>query len=126
MATRTTRTDACFTLANGEFAPVSPEVYGYSVSGYHVVKSWLDRRKRERSGRKSSALDDIRPERWEFSGELLELLWVIEETIRLQPEGAALLDEVCASDLFTADELPAPTAEERLPPGQARQAALSF
>ena len=113
-------------VGEGEFAPVSPEVYGYSVSGYHVVKSWLDRRKLERSGRKSSDLDDIRPERWEFSGELLELLWVLEETIRLQPEGGALLDEVCASDLFTADELPTPTKEERLPPGKARQAAMNL
>ena len=111
-------------VGDGEFAPVSPEVYGYSVSGFHVVKSWLDRRKLKRSGRKSSDLDDIRPERWEFTGELLELLWVLEETIRLQPEGAALLDEVCASDVFTADELPTPTDAERLPPGAARQASL--
>ena len=111
-------------VGDGEFAPVTPEVYGYSVSGLHVVKSWLDRRKRERSGRKSSPLDDIRPERWEFAGELLELLWVLEKTVGLQPEGAALLDEVCASELFTADELPTPTDAERQPPGAARQTAL--
>lgn len=102
----------------GEFEPVSPEVYGYSVSGFHVVKSWLDRRKRERSGRKSSPLDGIRPERWdqEFDSGLLQLLWVLEETLRLEPEGAALLAEVCASPLFTAAELPAPSAAERKPP----------
>ena len=113
-------------VGDGEFAPVSPEVYGYSVSGFHVVKSWLDRRKLKRSGRSSSPLDEIRPDRWEFAEELLQLLWVLEETIRLQPEGAALLDEVCASDLFTADELPTPRDEERQPPGAARQAALRF
>ena len=118
------RDERVLRVGDGEFAPVSPEVYGYSVSGFHVVKSWLDRRKLERSGRKSSALDEIRPDRWEFSGELLELLWVLEETVRLQPEGAALLDEVCGSDLFVADELPTPTAEERQPPGAARQAAF--
>ena len=100
----------------GEFAPVSPEVWDYSVSGMQIVKSWLDRRKEVRSGRKSSPLDDIRPERWEFGEELLELLWVLEHTIALQPEGAALLDEVCASPLFTADELPTPTDAERKPP----------
>ncbi len=111
-------------VGDGEFAPVSPEVYGYSVSGFHVVKSWLDRRKRERSGRKSSPLDEIRPERWEFAEELLQLLWVLEETIRLHPEGAALLDEVCASELFTAAELPKPSDAERQPPGAARQGAL--
>ena len=64
------------------------------------------------------------PERWEFAEELLQLLWVLEETVRLQPEGAALLDEVCASELFTADELPTPTDAERQPPGAARQASL--
>ena len=111
-------------VGDGEFAPVSPEVYGYSVSGFHVVKSWLDRRKLKRSGRSSSPLDEIRPERWEFAEELLQLVWVLEETIRLQPEGAALLDEVCASELFTADELPTPTDAERQPPGAARQASL--
>ena len=93
-------------VGEGKFAPISPEVYHYSVSGLHVVKSWLDRRKRDRSGRKSSGLDDIRPERWDFAGEFLQLLWILEETIRLEPEGAALLDAVCASELFTADELP--------------------
>ena len=106
----------------GEFAPVAPEVYGYSVSGFRVVKSWLDRRKRERSGRKSSPLDDIRPGRWdrEFDSGLLQLLWVLEETLRLEPEGAALLAEVRASELFAAAELPAPSAAERQPPGAAR------
>ena len=51
---------------------------------------------------------------------------MLEETVRLEPEGAALLDEVCASELFTADELPTPTEEERLPPGQVRQTTLNF
>ncbi len=84
------------------------------------MKSWLDRRKRERSGRRSSPLDGIRPERWEFTGELLALLWVLEETLRLEPEGAALLAEVCASPLFAAAGLPSPSPAERQPPGAAR------
>ena len=100
----------------GEFAPVAPEVWDFSVSGMPVVKSWLDRRKAEPSGKKSSPLDHIRPERWEFGGELLQLLRLLEETIRLQPEGEALLEEVCASPLFTAGELPKPTDAERKRP----------
>ena len=103
-------------VGNGEFAPVKPEVWDYSVSGMQIVKSWLDRRKLNRSGRQSSPLDQIRPERWEFMEELLELLWILEETVRLQPEGAALLAEVCVSDLFSREELPSPTDEERQPP----------
>ena len=103
-------------VGGGEFAPVEPEVWSYSVSGLQVVKSWLDYRKLNGAGKKSSPLDEIRPERWEFTEQLLELLWVLEATISLQPEGAALLEEVCASDLFSSDELPTPTDEERRPP----------
>ena len=106
-------------IGDGEFGPVSPEVWGYSVSRLQVVKSWLDYRKLKPAGRKSSPLDDIRPERWEFTEELLELLWLLEATIKLRPEGAALLEEVCASDIFLRDELPSPTEQDRRPPSNA-------
>ena len=110
-------------VGDGEFAPVAPEVWAYSVSGLQVVKSWLDYRKLKRAGRRSSPLDDIRPARWDFTEELLELLWVLEETVRRQLEGAALLQEVCASALFAAHELPTPTDAERQPPLRARRMA---
>ena len=110
-------------VGDGEFALVEPEVWAYSVSGLQVVKSWLDYRKLKRAGRRSSDLDDIRPARWDFMEDLLALLWVLEETVRRQPEGAALLQEVCASALFAAHELPVPTATERQPPLRARKVA---
>ena len=44
----------------------------------------------------------------------------------VQPEGAALLDEVLASELFTAAELPEPEPDERQPPGAARQSAFGL
>ena len=105
-------------VGDGEFSPVAPEVWDYSVSGLQVVKSWLGYRKRKRTGRRSSPLDDIRPERWEpqMTEELLELLWVLEGTLDLQPEGERLLELACRSDLFSQDELPAPTPQERQPP----------
>ena len=111
-------------VGEGEFGPVAPEVYRYSVSGFQVVKSWLDRRKLQRSGRKSSDLDKIRPERWTFTQDFVQLLWVLEETLRLQPEGAELLAEVCASDVFSAADLPTPTAEERRAPAAGPQPPL--
>ena len=111
------------TVGDGVFAPVSPEAWGYSVSGYRVVKSWLDKRKLKPSGKRSSPLDDILPERWAFTEELLELLWTLEATIALEPLGAALLAEVCASDTIAAAELPPPSAAERKPPDIARAPA---
>ncbi len=103
-------------VGDGEFAPVRLELWDFSVSGLQVVNSWLGYRELERSGRKSSPLDDIRPERWHFAEELLELPWVLEATIELQPLGAKLLAEVFAAPLFASDELPTPSAAERKPP----------
>ncbi len=77
------------------------EVWSFSLSGFEVVKSWLAYRLRDRSGKKSSPLDDIRPERWTFDGELLNLLWVLDHTVDLQPPLAALLEKVLAGELFT-------------------------
>jgi hypothetical protein len=60
-----------------------------------------------------------RPESWGHNlteEELLELLWVLEATIDKQPELKTLLENVVASDLFAAEELPQPTQEEREPP----------
>lgn len=113
-------------VGDGEFAPVTPEVWNYSVSGLQVVKSWLDYRKLNGAGRKSSPLNDIRPDRWDFGQDLLNLLWLIEATLDLQPKGEKLLKHVCASDIFSRDDLPTPTEAERKPTasGGPKQPAL--
>lgn len=105
-------------VGHGVVGPVDPEVYGFSVSGLQVVKSWLDYRMKKGAGRKSSPLDDIRPERWtdEMTRELLELLWVLEWTIAKYPELDTWLDEVLEGELFTAAEIPPPTDAERKEP----------
>ena len=103
-------------VGDGEFKPVAPEIWDYSVSGLQVVKSWLGYRKQQRAGRSSSPLDNIRRARWSFTEELLELLWLLEATFNLQPEGEALLEQVCDSDTFSHTELPTPTVEEQKPP----------
>ena len=102
----------------GAFAPVSPEVWGFSVSGLMVVKSWLGYRMRERSGRSSSELDKIRPERWtaELTRELLELLWVLEATVAAWPELSEKLAAVVSGEVFTATDFPVPTDAERKAP----------
>ena len=95
-------------ISGGVFAPVAPEVYEFEVSGLKVVQSWLKYRMKKGAGRKSSPLDDIRPTRWtsQFTTELLELLWVLEETVKCYPEQKKLLEAVIASDCFQADEMP--------------------
>lgn len=111
-------------LGDGRFGPVAPEVWEFEVSGLKVVQSWLGYRMKIRAGKKSSPLDEIRPERWtaRMSDELLELLWVLEATLAMEPELEQALDKVVAGPCFTAAELPAPKPEERLAPGSSSDA----
>lgn len=96
-------------VGTGLVAPVEPSVWAFEVSGLRVVESWLGYRMKERKGKKSSPLDEIHPERWtaDFTEELLKLLWILEQTIAMQPYLAELLERVCSSPLLPADELPA-------------------
>ena len=83
-----------------------------------VVQSWLGYRMRERKGKKSSPLDDIRPRVWtrEFTRELLELIWVLEKTVADYPKQKKLLESVLDSPLFNIDELPeVPDAARKAP-----------
>ena len=116
--------DATQTLrvGDGEFRPVAREVFDFEVSGLKVVQSWLKYRMKRGGGKKSSPLDDIRPERWtgEFTTELLELLWVLGTTVEGYPEQAKLLSAVVEGICFRADELPAVPDEARKPPSPGR------
>ena len=62
---------------------------------------------RRRSGKRSSPLDDIGPERW---------TWILEATLAAYPGQAKLLDQVLAGELIAADELPdAPESARKAP-----------
>ncbi len=106
---------------SGVFSHVRPEVFNFSVSGLKVVQSWLGYRMAEPAGRSSSPLDKILPERWEFDDELLELLWLLDHTIDLQPQLAELLEHVLNSPLLLADDLPEPSDLERAAPKPIKQ-----
>jgi hypothetical protein len=114
-------------VGDGSFRPVAPSVFYFKVSGFQVVKSWLGYRMRERSGRKSSPLDDIRPRVWtrEFTRELLELLWVLEKTIEGYPRQKKLLDEILAGPLFLASDLPPVPPEAHEAPRMPRRGSGS-
>ena len=104
------------TVGTGAFAPVSPEAWDFEVSGLRVLRSWLGYRMKNRKGRKSSPLDDIRPTNWIQSNELLLVLSIIEHTIEVTPKAAALLDQIVKGPLIPATDLPTPTAANRKPP----------
>ena len=105
-------------VGEGRFGPVAPEVWEFEVSGLKVVQSWLGYRMKVRKGKKSSPLDDIRPEHWtpRMTDELLELLWVLEATLAMEPDLSAALESVVSGPCFKADELPQPNEDQRKAP----------
>lgn len=107
-------------VGEGEFGPVSKEVYGFEVSGLKVVQSWLKYRMKGGAGKKSSPLDDIRPERWtsQFTTELLELLWVLEATCDIYPALADLLEQVVSGPCYNAGDMPPVPEYMRKPPAR--------
>lgn len=106
------------TVGDGRFGPVTLGVWQFEVSGLKVVQSWLGYRMKNRAGKKSSPLDDIRPERWTptMSDQLLDLLWVLEATLKMEPDLENVLDKVVSGACFTTTGLPQPKSEERKPP----------
>ena len=104
------------TVGTGAFAPVSETAWNFEVSGLRVLRSWLGDRMKNRKGRKSSPLDDIRPTRWTQTKELLLVLSIIEHTIEFTPKAAALLAQIVNGPLIPAQDLPTPTPANRKPP----------
>lgn len=107
-------------VGSGVIVNVSPEVFGFSISGLEVVKSWLAYRMQKGAGKKSSPLDEVRPERWSqaMSQELLQLLWVLEFTLAEYPRLDDILIRILSNPLIPAAELPQPDESQRKAPGR--------
>lgn len=103
-------------VGSGRFGPVAPEVWQFEVSGLRPIRSWLGYRMANRRGKKSSPLDDLVPEKWTFSSELVELLDVLDVTVKLAPVAAELLERVVTGPLIDDALLPSPSAQEQKPP----------
>lgn len=103
-------------VGTGVFGPVSRDAWTFQVSGFKVLMSWLGYRMANRKGRKSSSLDDIRPERWTFSEELIRVISIIERTLELTPRATELLAAVTAGALIDPATLPIPADSERKAP----------
>lgn len=105
-------------VGSGEFSPLASAVFDFEVSGLKVVQSWLKYRMKKGAGKKSSPLDDVRPEVWNsrLTTELLELLWVLEKTVALSSQQEDLLERIVSAPCFEAEEFPAIPSAFRKPP----------
>ena len=110
-------------IGSGVISGVAPEVWQYSVSNTKIIDSWLGYRMKKRRGKKSSPLDDIRPQRWapNMTEELLSLIWIIEQTLNLDKKLESVLAEIVSGPCFKESELPVPLVHECEPPSIDRQ-----
>lgn len=115
-------------VGRGEFAPVPLSAWEFEVSGRKVLQSWLKYRMKAGAGKKSSPLDNIRPERWtaSYTTDLLNLLWVLEATLEMYPAQKSAMDAVLEGPLFLAEELPEVPETARKAPGEAAGASASI
>jgi hypothetical protein len=110
-------------IGDGAFAPVDPDVWEFSISGFRVLQSWIGYRLRDRKGKKTSPLDRLAQESWtaQMTTELLELLWVLEASSLAFEEIAPLLDRIVEGPLLNASDLPQPTPADRASPAQGEE-----
>lgn len=108
-------------VADGVLTGVPEAVWNFEVSGMRVIPKWLGYRMAKPAGRAASStspLDAIRPTTWapEWSIELIEVVSAIKQTLARLPEGVALLDEIVAGPLVSANDLPPVADALRQPP----------
>lgn len=108
-------------VGDGQVSGVLPEVWGFTVSGLHVVGRWLAARtatgvgKSAATAKTATPLDKIRPVVWEddWNIEFLELLRVLTHTVEGYPAQEGLLERIVNGPLIPAADLPQPVKAER-------------
>jgi hypothetical protein len=98
---------AVVVLGDGEFGPVGVAAWDYSVGGRNVIKSWVNYRKAEPGGKKTSPLDYIHVTEWDpdWTSEFIDLLTVTARLIALEPAQAELLPRILTGPMLTRQSL---------------------
>lgn len=100
-------------VGEGFIDRVPPAVWGYEVSGMHVLKQWFSYRKKDRSRpiigdrRPPSPLGDIQPDHWlpEYTSELINVLHVLARLVVLEPVQADVLGRIVEAPTHSVDAL---------------------
>ena len=91
-------------IGTGYVENVPPAVWCYEVSGKRVLVHWFSYRKRDRTRpiigdrRPPSPLGNIQPDHWlaAYTTELINVLNVLGWLVEIEPQQAALLEQICA------------------------------
>ena len=105
-------------IGNGRIDSVDSKIWNYEISGLKVLQSWLGYRMKEPKGRKSSKLDETRPQQWspDMTTKLVELIWILEETLNMESSLTKILQSIIKSECFEASKMPKPLQSQIIPP----------
>ena len=94
-------------LGDGEFGPVPPEVWNYTVGGKNTIASWVNYRKAEPGGKKTSPLDHIHTAAWDpdWTTEFIDLLTMLQRLVELEPLQDELLRDVLDCPVLNSQTL---------------------
>ncbi len=98
-------------VGSGYIDNVTHQVWNYEVSGKHVLSYWFSSRGKDRTRpiigdrRPPSPLGAIQPQGWlaEYTTELLNVLNILGRLIKLEPQQADLLAEICSGPTIIAE-----------------------
>lgn len=95
------------TMGDGEFGPVSQQVWDYAIGGRNIVKSWFDNRKKAPAGRRGSPLDDMHVTAWDpdWTSEFIDLLSVLIRLVDLESAQELTLTSILAGGVLTQADL---------------------
>lgn len=80
------------------FCAIPKEIWEFKSNGIHVVKSWLENRKAEPKGKRSSPLDYLNEKRWIYNDDFVKMVADVSAVIEAKKLALPLLQKV-------ADEL---------------------
>ena len=70
------------------------EIWDFKSNGIHVVKSWLDNRKAEPKGKRSSPLDKLNEQHWIYNEEFVKMIADVSAVIEAKKLVMPLLQQI--------------------------------
>jgi predicted helicase len=76
------------------FCSIPSEIWEFRSNGIHVVKSWLDNRKAEPKGKRTSPLDQINEKIWKYNEEFVKMIGDVSAVLESKKLALPLVQKI--------------------------------
>ena len=88
--------DEALRFGGGEITGITADLWSHQVSGYRTLPRWIKARSSSPGGRRTSDLDDEKPDKWTFTSDLIEVCNKIASLNRAAEEAVPILARMAA------------------------------